>query len=145
MKAINVFQAVLALIFAVPVHAETWASKPVTMVVGYPAGSGIDILARFLAENLRERTGQPFIVQNKAGGFGIVAAQSVARAAPDGHTILFGPASIAVNVHLYKNLTIMRKENGRDLKFKFNYKDVIRQRKLEQNISLKPGDTVIVR
>ena len=68
MKAINVFQAVLALIFAVPIHAETWPSKPVTMVVGYPAESGIDILARFLAENLRERTGQPFIVQNKAGG-----------------------------------------------------------------------------
>lgn len=96
--------AALALVFALPVAAQTWPAKAATIVAGYPAGSGIDILARFLADGLRERTGQPFIVENRSGGFGIVAAQSVARAAPDGYTILFGPASIAVNVHLYKKL-----------------------------------------
>lgn len=104
MKRTHIFLAALAWAFAAPLCAQSWPAKPVTMVVGYPAGSGIDILARFLAENLRERTGQPFIVQNKPGGFGVVAAQSVARTAPDGYTILFGPASIAVNVHLFKDL-----------------------------------------
>ena len=104
MKAPRILLVALVLAFAAPVIAQTWPSRPVTIVAGYPAGSGVDMLARFLAENLRQRTGQPFIVENRPGGFGIVAAQSVTRSAPDGYTILFVPVSIAVNVHLFKKL-----------------------------------------
>jgi tripartite-type tricarboxylate transporter receptor subunit TctC len=96
------FLPVLAL--AAAAGAQTWPSKPVTMIVGYPAGSGVDTIARFLAEGMRERTGQPFVVENRPGGFGVVGAQQVARASRDGYTFLFAPASTAINVHLYRNL-----------------------------------------
>ena len=85
--------------------AQTWPSKPVTMVLGYPAGSGIDIVARYLADSLRERTGQPFIVDNKPGSFANIGAQAVARAAPDGYTMFFTTTSThAANIHLYKSI-----------------------------------------
>jgi tripartite-type tricarboxylate transporter receptor subunit TctC len=95
---------VLALALAATASAQTWPSKPVTMIVGYPAGSSVDTIARFLAEGMRERTGQPFVVENRPGGFGVIGAQQVARAARDGYTFLFAPASAAINVHLYRNL-----------------------------------------
>lgn len=94
----------LALAFGAPVSAQTWPAKPVTMVISYAAGSGTDIVGRFLAEGLRERTGQPFVVENRPGAFGIVGAQALARAAPDGYSMLFTPVAIAINVHLFKNL-----------------------------------------
>ena len=88
---------------AAPALAQTWPAKPVTMVVGYPPGSGIDNVARFLAEGLRERTGQPWIVENKPGAVGNLAAQAVARAAPDGYTVLFTPnSSHGINPHMFK-------------------------------------------
>lgn len=97
--------AALTILLAAASHAQTWPAKPVTMLVGYPAGSGIDNVARFLAENLRERTGLPFLIENKPGALGNIAAQTVARAAPDGYTVLFTPNSThAANPHLFKNL-----------------------------------------
>ena len=103
--ASRILPALLSLALAVPAIGQTWPVKPVTMVVGYPAGSGIDTVARFLAENLRERTGQPFILENRPGVFANIGAQAVARAAPDGYTMLFTPSSThAVNIHLLKKL-----------------------------------------
>lgn len=91
--------------FAAPVAAQTWPSKPVTIVVGYTAGTAIDIVARYLADNLRERTSQTFVVEGKPGVFGNLAAQYVARAKPDGATILLtANATHAANIHLFKNL-----------------------------------------
>ena len=85
--------------------AQSWPAKAVTVIVGYPAGGGTDVLARFLAEGLRERTGQPFLVENRPGIFGNLGAQYVSHAKPDGYTILFTPNSThAVNVHLFKKL-----------------------------------------
>src|SRR5450759_1519651 len=85
--------------------AQSWPSKAVTIIVGYPAGGGTDVLARFLAEGLRERTGQPFLVENRPGIFGNLGAQHVSRAKPDGYTVLFTPNSThATNVHLFKKL-----------------------------------------
>ena len=88
------------------VHAQTaWPAKPVTIVTGYQAGSGTDTVARFLATHLRERTGQPFVVENKLGGTGILAADYVARATPDGYTVLFTPNSThGISPFLYKKL-----------------------------------------
>ncbi|OFZ72187.1 MAG: hypothetical protein A2W04_08060 [Betaproteobacteria bacterium RBG_16_64_9] len=85
--------------------AQSWPAKPVTIVVGYPAGGGSDVVARFLAEGLRERTGQPFLVENRPGIFGNLGAQYVSRAKPDGYTLLYTPNSThGANVHLFKQL-----------------------------------------
>ena len=101
---------ILAFVAALPAFAQTpapspWPAKTVIMVVGYPPGSGIDNVARFLAEGLRERTGQAFIIENKPGAVGNIAAQTVARAAPDGYTVLFTPnSSHGINSHMFKKL-----------------------------------------
>ena len=73
--------------------AQNWPTKPVTVVVATTPGSGLDVIARFLNEGLQERLGQPFIVENRAGANGAIGAQAVARAAPDGYTLLVGTAS----------------------------------------------------
>lgn len=105
MKVARTLLVALALAFSAPAAAQTWPSKPVTIVVGYPAGSGADLIGRFLADNLRERTGQPFLVEVRPGVFGNLAAQYVSRAQPDGYTILLTPNSThGSNIHLFKNL-----------------------------------------
>jgi tripartite-type tricarboxylate transporter receptor subunit TctC len=100
----NLLAAVLFLL-AFPVSAQTWPNRHVSMLLGYPAGSGIDTVARFLADGLRSRTGQPFLVENRPGAAGNIAAAAVSRAAPDGYTILFTPNSThGINPSLYKTL-----------------------------------------
>lgn len=85
--------------------AANWPAKHVTILVGFPAGSGSDSVARFLAANLEQRTGQTFIVQNKPGASGDIAAEAAARAAPDGYTVLLGAnGAFAANLYLYKDL-----------------------------------------
>jgi tripartite-type tricarboxylate transporter receptor subunit TctC len=92
-------------VLLVPVQAQNWPARHVSMLVGYPAGSGIDTVARFLADGLRSRTGQAFIVENRSGVAGNIAAAAVSRAAPDGYTILFTPNSThGINPSLYKTL-----------------------------------------
>ena len=80
---------VAALAGVAPVSAQTaWPTKPIKLVNGYPAGGGADILARMVAERLTEALGQQVIVENRTGATGLIAAQSVATAAPDGYTLL---------------------------------------------------------
>jgi tripartite-type tricarboxylate transporter receptor subunit TctC len=87
--------------------APAWpaAGKTITIVVPFPAGSGSDALARMLARKVTEQTGSPVVIDNKPGGGTIIGAQHVARAAPDGYTLLY---TIVVthtqNPHLVKNL-----------------------------------------
>jgi tripartite-type tricarboxylate transporter receptor subunit TctC len=77
-----------------PVSAQgTWPTSTVTLVVPYPAGGTIDRLAREFGEHLAARTGKPVIVENRAGGNGIVGVEHVRRSAPDGHTLLVGGGS----------------------------------------------------
>ncbi len=105
MKPVATVLTVLILAIAAPARAQTWPSKPVTFVSGYSAGSGFDVFARFLADNLRERLGQPCLVEARPGAYGNIAAQYVARAAPDGYTVLLTANSThAANIHLYKKL-----------------------------------------
>src|SRR5918996_1565895 len=85
--------------------ADAWPGKPVRIVVAYPPGGGIDVLARQLAGKLTPAWGQPVVVENKPGANTIVAADAVAKAAADGHTILMTTdATFSINPHLYAKL-----------------------------------------
>ncbi len=93
------------LTFAAAALADTWPSKPVTLLVPFPPGGSTDLIARTLGPKLQEKLGGTFIVENKAGATGTVGAGIVKRAAPDGYTIFvssLGPYVIAP--HLIKNV-----------------------------------------
>src|SRR3989442_2031315 len=84
--------------------AQSWPAKPVRIVVAYPPGGGIDILARQLADKLAASWGQPVIVENKPGANTILAADLVAKAA-DGHTVLMtSEGTFSINPHMYAKL-----------------------------------------
>jgi tripartite-type tricarboxylate transporter receptor subunit TctC len=85
--------------------AHAWPTKPVRLVVAYPPGGGIDVLARQLADKLTPAWGQPVVVENRPGANTIVATDAVAKAAPDGHTVLMTTdATFSINPHLYAKL-----------------------------------------
>ena len=93
----------LTLGLALAGHAHAWPTKPVTVIVPFPAGGSTDTLARAIGPKLNEKLGQPFVVENKPGATGTIGAAQVKRAPPDGHTILvtsLGPLVIAP--HLIK-------------------------------------------
>ncbi len=85
--------------------AYAWPTKPVRIVVAYPPGGGIDVLARQLADKLSPAWGQPVVVENKPGANTIVATDAVAKSAADGHTVLMTTdATFSINPHLYAKL-----------------------------------------
>src|SRR5262245_7352401 len=87
--------------------AETdYPARTVKIVVSAPAGGGVDIAARIIAEHLRTRLGQPFIVENRPGAAGNTGAEAVATAEPDGYTLLAAqPSPLTINPLLYKKQT----------------------------------------
>jgi len=96
--------AAIALAGAGPVAAQAWPAKPVRIVVPFTPGGGLDIQARLFGKKFYETLGQTFVVENRTGAGGLIGAEAVARSAPDGYTLLFSSASLAVNVSLYKKL-----------------------------------------
>ena len=84
--------------------SQAYPARPVRLIVPFPAGSAPDIIARLSAQNMSERLGQQFVVENKPGAGGNIATEFVANAAPDGYTILMPVSTNAVNVALYRNL-----------------------------------------
>jgi len=110
---IRIFLAMIFICSCTWAGAQQYPSKPVKVIIPYPAGSTPDIVGRTLSAKLQEALGQPFVVENRAGAGGNIGADAVARAAPDGHTLLVavnGP--VAVNKYLYKNLPY---DSDRDL------------------------------
>jgi tripartite-type tricarboxylate transporter receptor subunit TctC len=81
---------------ALPLAAQTWPSRTVTIVVSYPPGGDTDALARVFAEKLALRLGQPVVVENRPGASGTIGNAYVAKAAPDGYTLLFTPNTISI-------------------------------------------------
>lgn len=97
--------AVLAGLPTLSAAAESFPSKPLTLVIPYPPGGPTDAMARTLASEISNFLSQPMIVENRAGANGNIGAEHVARAAPDGYTLMFGTSGpLAINASLYRNL-----------------------------------------
>ena len=109
--------AALGVLTALPATAQTAETspdaRPVTLLVGFPPGGGVDIVARQLAERLSQQTGRRFVVENKPGAGGNLAMEAVARAAPDGNTLLMGNLGmLSANPALYPKMSV---DPARDL------------------------------
>ena len=96
--------ALLALCAAGMVQGQTYPSKPVRLIVPYPAGGVVDLVARAVADKISQNWGQVMVVEPRPGGSANIGADAVANAAPDGYTLLVASAFLAVNPHLYPNL-----------------------------------------
>jgi len=99
------FAAFLAALFlsAASASAQDWPNKPITILMGFPAGSGVDVVARMLQPSLEKSLGQRLVIDYKSGAGGNLASEAVARANPDGYTFLLGTAAThGVNAALYK-------------------------------------------
>jgi tripartite-type tricarboxylate transporter receptor subunit TctC len=91
--------------FCLPAHSQAYPARPVRLVIGSFAGGGIDLAGRIIAQKMSETAGQQVIVDNRGGANGIIGMETVARAAPDGHTFYMGTAGhIAVNPMMYSKL-----------------------------------------
>jgi tripartite-type tricarboxylate transporter receptor subunit TctC len=105
MKAIIALAVSLAAVAAPGAAQDSYPSKPIRLIVGYSAGGGNDITARLIAPKMSEALGQPVIVENKPGAQSIIAADYVAKSAPDGYTILMGPSGpMTINPATYSKL-----------------------------------------
>ena len=87
-----------------PLAAEKLSDRPITIVVPFTAGTGIDILARIVGEELQQRWGQAVTIENKPGASGNIGSQYAATRAPDGHTIMMTVNTFVMNVSLFKSV-----------------------------------------
>ena len=112
---VRVAAVALGLIGAAPVSAQQYPAQDIHLICGFAAGSGADVIVRFIAEKMKPMAGRPIIVENKAGAGGNIATEYVARAKPDGYTIyITGASALAANMHVLKNpgVTVFVNVNG---------------------------------
>jgi tripartite-type tricarboxylate transporter receptor subunit TctC len=96
--------ALATVVVAMPAFAQDYPSKPVRIVVPYAPGGGLDVVGRPLAQKLAEAFSQPFLLDNRPGGGTTIGTSAVARAAPDGHTLLLTLSALAIGPSLYPSL-----------------------------------------
>src|SRR3954470_13102633 len=89
---------------SLPAHGQQYPASPVRVLVGFTAGSGPDLQARTISQQLATDLKQAFHIENRLGANGTIAARTVAQAAPDGLTLLFSSSSIAPTPHIYRSL-----------------------------------------
>src|SRR5688572_24886447 len=99
----TVFFAILAAAFSSITVAQPYPSKPIRMVVAFPPGGPVDVVARLVAPKITESLGQGVVIENLGGGGGNIAAARVAKSAPDGYTVLAHSSAYAVNPALLGN------------------------------------------
>ena len=100
--------------FATAGSAQPYPNKPIHLIVPYPAGGGTDFFARLVGQKMPELIGQPVVVENKPGAATNLGADFVAKAQPDGYTLLLGDvATFAANQSLYKKLAVRSREGLR--------------------------------
>src|SRR5688572_3322725 len=104
MKLARSLLVILCLLSAPLAGGQDWPSRPVRLIVPFPAGGSTDVAARTLAERLSRSLGAQFVVENRAGGGGVVGISDVARAAPDGYTIVVAPDAITTLPVVVKDL-----------------------------------------
>ena len=97
---------VAAALLAPPAAAENYPTRPIRLYVAFPPGGAADIVARLVAQPLSARLGQPVVVENKPGSGGNIAGELIARAAPDGYSLLIGPDNLfTINPHLFNKMS----------------------------------------
>ncbi len=111
-KRLVSFLVALSFAAAVSAAAQSYPSKPVHIIVPYPAGGGTDVAARKIAQKLNEQTGQPFVVENKPGATGTIGALQVARSTPNGYTLMANDSTYSMYPHVFKSLPF---DHERDL------------------------------
>jgi tripartite-type tricarboxylate transporter receptor subunit TctC len=99
-----VFLLLAGVLLGGPVAAQTYPSQPIRFVVPFTPGTGMDIIARQVGPKLTERLGQPVVVENRPGASGNIGADIVAKAAPDGHTIMVGANTLVIAAHVYRQV-----------------------------------------
>src|SRR2546422_10132793 len=105
-KTMTLVAGVAALVAAMAAaHPADYPTKPVNLLVAFTPGGPSDVLSRIVGRKMEQLLGQPFVIENRPGAGGNIAAEQTAKAAPDGHTLLMGNNSIlATNASLYKTI-----------------------------------------
>ena len=103
-KTIRAMLGGLMMVFSLVSQAQVWPSQTIKIIVPFTPGTGMDTIARTVSPRLAERLGQPVIVQNVPGASGNIGADNVAKATPDGYTVLMGANTMLISSQLYKNV-----------------------------------------